>query len=260
LLYHVTKQSFEPGTEPQRSKILNKNKILLIAGAAVAVAIGLVFVIRTNSSTSTKDVQGAIATRSTQTAINNLNPFTNVASIPAIVDPATIRFEKLKMVELASKTKTTNDPAKCKDQQFREPDGSTCQTVAVLERVKAVEARYSYNGPVLSAGETIPGRDQFTVYFRPEELASAGPVEKLNREQAESLFELTTSRPMVEEKVIDKAHSQFCDGNYVDGSWTRKDPNCQDQVQYMTQTVPSPNLLVQVELRRPTRLSAGGSN
>src|SRR5215469_5472899 len=240
--------------ERKGSKTLNKTKVLLFVGAAAVVAIGLVFAIRTNS-TSTKDVQGAIATRTAQTAVNEINPFTNVASIPGIVDPSTIRFERLKMVELASKTKTTTDPGACKDKQFREPDGSSCQTVAVLERVKAVEARYSYNGPVLSTGEAIPGRDEFSVYFRPEELAAVGPVEKLNREQAESLFEMNTSRPMVAEKVIDKAHSHFCEGNYVDGNWTRKDPNCKDQVQYITQTVASPNLLVQVDLRRPTRAS-----
>ncbi len=234
---------------------MNKTKTLVIVGAAVVVAIGLVFVTRTNTSTSTKDVQGAIAMRSTQTAINEVNPFTNLASIPAVVDPATLRFERLKMVELASKTKTTTDPAGCKDKQFRDPDGSACQTLAVLERVKAIEAQYSYNGPVLSAGEAVPGRDQFSVYFRPEELAAAGAVQKLNREQAESLFEVRTSRPMVEEKVIDKAHSQFCAGSYIDGNWTRKDPNCKDQVQYITQTVASPNLMVQVDVRRPTSAS-----
>lgn len=234
---------------------MNKTKILLFVGAAVVVAIGLVFAIRTNTSTSTKDVQGAIATRSTQTAINEVNPFTNVASIPAIVDPATVRFERVKMVDLASKIKTTTDPEACKDKQFRDPDGSTCPTVAVLERVKAVEAQYSYNGPALSAGEAVPGRTQFSVYFRPEELAAAGPINKLKREQAESLFEVRTSRPMVEEKVIDKAHSQFCAGSYVDGNWMQKDSNCKDQVQYITQTVASPNLMIQVDVRRPTSAS-----
>jgi hypothetical protein len=227
---------------------LNKTKIVLFAGVAVVVAIGLVLALRQNSSTSTNDVQGAIAKRNVQTS--EINPFTNVATIPAIVDPKTVRFEKLKMVELASKTKTTTDDQACKDRQFRDGD-VTCQTVTVLERVKAVEARYSYNGPVLSAGETIPGRDQFSVYFRPEELALAGPVDKLKREQAESLFEMHTSRPMVEEKVIDKAHSKFCEGNYIDGNWTKKDAKCEDQVVYINQTVPSPNLLVQVDVRRP---------
>ena len=55
---------------------------------------------------------------------------------------------------------------------------------------------------------------------------------------------------MVDQKVIDKEHSHFCDGNYVDGSWMQKDPKCQDQVQYTSQTVPSPYLTVQVDLRQ----------
>ena len=225
---------------------MNKTKVILFAGAAVVVAIGLVFAIRTNTSTSTNDVQGTVAKRTVET--NELNPFTNVASIPATVDPSTIRFEKVRAVELASKTKTNTDTQNCKDRQFREGD-MTCQSVTVVEKVKAIEARYSYSGPVIGSGEAVPGRDSFSVYFRPEDLAAAGPVEKLNREQAASLFAISTSRPTVDEKVIDKAHSHFCDGNYVDGNWTKKDPSCQDQIQYITQTVASPNLLVQVDLR-----------
>lgn len=224
---------------------MNNTKVILFAGVAIVVALGLVFAIRTNTSTSTDQVQGTIVKHTADGA--EINPFTNVASIPATVNPSTIRFEKLRMVELASKTKT-NDVQNCKDRQSRDGD-MTCQTVTVVERVKAIEARYSYNGPVLSTGEAVPGRDEFSVYFRPEELAAAGPVEKLNREQAGSLFEVSTSRSMVDEKAIDKAQSRFCEGNYVDGSWTKKDRNCQDQVQYKTVTVPSPNLLVQVDIR-----------
>lgn len=225
---------------------MTKN-ILLFAGGAV-VALVVVYAIHSSSSTSTSDVQGTIAKRAPQT--NEINPFTNVASIPSTVDPASIRFEKLRNIELASKTKTTTDPNNCKDRQFRESD-PTCQTVQVIEKVKAVEARYSYNGPVLSTGEASPGRDSFSVYFRPEELAAAGQIDKLNREQAESLLDLSTSRPMVDERVIDKAHSHFCDGNYADGNWVRKDTNCKDEVVYITQTVPSPNLQVQVDIRHP---------
>ena len=226
---------------------MNRTKIMLFAGVAIVVAIGLIFALRTNS-TSTKDVQGTIGMQAPQTA--EVNPFTNVASLPATVDPKTIRFEKLRMIDLASKTKTTSDP-NCKDKQFRDPDGSSCQTVAVVERVKGVEARYSYSGPVLSSGESAPGRDQFSVYFRPEEVGAAGPVEKLNREQAESLFDVSTSRPMVQQKVIDKEHSKFCPGNYVDGNWTKTDAKCQDDVQYTNQVVPSPNLMVQIDIHRP---------
>jgi hypothetical protein len=233
--------------------LMNNTKIALFAGAVVIVAAGLVLAIRSNPSTSSKDGQGTIARPTAQ--MEERNPFTNVASIPATIDPSTIRFEKLRMVELASKTKTSTDPQNCKDAQFRDPDGSNCKTVTVEERVKGLEAKYSYSGAVIASGESVPGRDEFSVYFRADELPVSGAVDKLNREQAASLFELSTSRPMVEQKFIDKEHSKFCEGNYVDGNWTRTDPKCQDQVQYMTKAVPSPNLLVQVDVRHPAAMA-----
>jgi hypothetical protein len=234
---------------------MTTKQIALFAGAAVVVAGGLVLAIRKNPTTSTNDGHGTIAAPVAAVRqpgqLDQLDPFSHVASIPAIVDPSTIRFEKLKMVELASKTKTTTDAQDCKERQFREPDGTPCQTTTVVERVKAVEAMYSYNGPVISAGESVPGRDTFSVYFRPEELGVDGRVEKLNRDQAASFFQVSTLRPTVEQKVIDSQHSHFCEGNYVDGNWVRKDPKCQDQLQYISQTAPSQYLTVQVDLRRP---------
>jgi len=231
-------------------------KTVFIAGAAAVIAGGLVFAIRMNPA-STNDGRGTIAAPEPVAPVkqagqtDQLNPFNHEASIPAIVDPATIRFEKLKTVELASKTQTSSDPQDCKERQSREPDGSNCETVKVVEKVKAIEATYSYSGPVLSTGENAPGRETFSVYFRPEEVAADGPVGKLKRDQAASFFQVSTYRPTVEEKVIDKANSHFCEGSYVDGSWVRKDPKCQDQVQYTKQTVPSPYLTVQVDLRNP---------
>ena len=233
---------------------MTTTKIVLFAGAAVVVAGGLVLAIRTNPSTSTSDAHGAIAapvavaTVKQAGQVDQINPFIHVVSIPATVDPSTIRFEKLSMVELASKTKTTADTQDCKDRQFRDPDSSNCQ--AVVERVKALAATYSYSGPALSSGEATPGRDTFSVYFRPEEVSVDGPVQKLKRDQAASNFVMSTYRAMVDQKVIDKEHSHLCDGNYVDGSWVRKDSKCQDQVQYTSQTVPSPYLTVQVDLRQ----------
>src|SRR5271155_422877 len=119
---------------------MTSTKIALFAGAAVVVAGGLILAIRMNPSTSSSDGHGTIAAPVKQG--DQLNPFTHIASIPASVDPSTIRFEKLRTVELASKTKTTNDP-NCKDKQFRDPDGTNCQSTAVEERVKAIEATYS---------------------------------------------------------------------------------------------------------------------
>ena len=232
---------------------MNQTKITLLAGAAVVIAGGLVLAIRMNAPASTADTRGAIGMLPSTT--QESNPFNHVASIPATVDPSTIRFERLKLVDLASKTQTTTDVQGCKERQFREPDGSNCETVKVLEHVKAIEADYSFIGPQLSTGEgeISPSRQSFSVYFRPEELPSSKPVEKLNREQAESLFHLSTSRPMVQQKVIDQQKSHFCEGNYVDGSWMQKDSKCQEQVQYTTATVPSTYWAVAVELRHPAR-------
>jgi hypothetical protein len=109
---------------------------------------------------------------------------------------------------------------------------------------------------VIASGESTPGRDTFSVYFKPEEVGVDGPADKLKRDQAASYFQLSTFRPMVEQKVIDKQHSQFCEGNYVDGSWVRKDPKCQDQVQYISQTVASPNLMVQVDVKHPATMAS----
>lgn len=237
---------------------MDNTKAVLLAGAAAVVAAAFVFTLKTNTPTSTKESQGAIGARPAQaTAVTaEMSPFTHVASIPATVDPATIRFEKLKPVELASKTKTTTDEQTCKEKQFRDPDGSNCQTVTVLEKVKALEASYSYVGPELTAGETIPGRQTFSVYFRPEEFVGVdGQIGKLKRDQAATLFQVNTFRAMVEQKVVDKENSRYCEGHYVDGSWVQKDPNCHDQVQLVSQTVPSANLTVQIDLRHPVMAS-----
>jgi hypothetical protein len=245
---------------------MNTKQIAVFAGAAVVLAGGLVLAIRRNPSTSTKDGQGAIAApvpvapivqpaTKPNPQLEELNPITHVASIPASVDPSTIRFEKLKMVELASKTKTTIDTQHCKDLQFRDPDGSNCQTTTVGARVKAVEAIYSYNGPEISTGESTPGRATFSVYFQPEELPVDGPAQKLKRNQAAALFQVSTSRPTVQQRVVDKQNSHFCEGNYVDGNWVNTDPKCQDQVQYITETVPSAYRTVQVDLRHPATVA-----
>jgi hypothetical protein len=236
---------------------MNTTKIALFAGAAVVVAGGLILAIRMNPSTSTKDGEGTIAApvKQNNAQMNEVSPFTHVASIPVGVDPSTIRFEKLKRVELATKTKTTTDLQRCKELQFRDPDGSSCQTTTVEERVKAIEARYSFSGLELTTGEGIPGRDTFSVYFRPEEVDADGPVEKLKRDQAAAMFQVVTYRPMVEQKLVDNKHSHYCEGNYVDGNWVHSDPKCQDQVQFMTQTVPSPYMTVQVDVRHPATMA-----
>jgi len=230
---------------------MSNTKITLFAGIAVIAAGSVVVAIRMNTPASTNEARGAIGVLPSTN--QDLNPFNHVATIPATVDPKTIRFEKLKMVEVASKTQVTSDPQDCKERQFRDPGGSSCETVKVLERVKAVEATYSYIGPQISSGEgdVGPSRQNFSVYFRPEELPANGPVAKMSREQAGSLFDTSTSRPMVAQRVIDNQSSHFCQGSYVDGNWVQTDSKCKEQVQYTTRTVPSTYWAVEVSLRHP---------
>jgi len=104
-------------------------------------------------------------------------------------------------------------------------------------------------------GDNSPSRQGFSVYLRPEELPVSGPVEKLNREQAGSLFLISTSRPMVQQKVIDNQNSHFCEGSYVDGSWVQTDRTCKDQVRYEMRNVPASYLAVQVDVRHPNTMA-----
>jgi len=230
---------------------MNKTKSVVFAAVALIIAGGLIAFMKMNAPTSTEDGRGAIG--AVQPSMEReLDPFTHVASIPATVDPATIRFEKLKAVDLASKTQTSTTPD-CKDRQFRDPDGTTCETVKVLERVKAVEVEYSYVGPQVATTDALnpATRESFSVYFHPEEVPAAAQNAKLSRERAESLFQLSTSRPRIQERVVDKQNSHFCEGNYVDGNWAQTDSNCKDQVQYTTRTVPATSWAVSVSLAHP---------
>lgn len=47
--------------------------------------------------------------------------------------------------------------------------------------------------------------------------------------------------------VIDEAESHFCDGNFLDGSWTASDRNCKDQVHYKALAAPSDYLTVRID-------------
>ncbi|HEY6344825.1 MAG TPA: hypothetical protein VIY49_25290 [Bryobacteraceae bacterium] len=231
---------------------MNTTKIALFAGAAVLIAGGLIMVMKMNTPSSTADGRGAIGVPGPASTDRASDPFTHVASIPATVDPAPIRLEKLKAVDLASKTETTTRPD-CKERQFRDPDGKNCDTVKVLETVKAVEAEFSYIGPQAATVDapTGPIRQSFTVYFHPEEVPATALDSKVKREQMASLFQISTSRPIVQERVIDKQNSHICEGNYVDGNWVPTDSKCKDQVQYITRAVPASYWAVAVDLLHP---------
>ena len=240
---------------------MTRNKVLLIAGAAVILAGAAVLVVRNNPSTSTSDGRGTIGAPSPGVAVvqpqksavqvDDTSPFTHVALIPATVDPSTIRFERIKMVEVSSVMKTTTDKDCVNNaQKYIHPDGSNCQSSTPVARVKAIQATYSFDGPAL-AGDDSQSRSMFAVYFRPEELPVDGPVDKLKRDRAAALFDVSTSRPVVQAKGIDTQNSHYCAGNYVDGAWTQSDPKCHDDLKYVTKAVPAADWTVDIEVRHP---------
>jgi hypothetical protein len=203
------------------------------------------------------------ATRSTKSGvtpqINDLHPFTHLASIPASSDPAKIKIEKVKATRVFTKEKTIVNPGYCKDLQFRDPGGSMfCPYTEDASPAPAYEVTYSFKGEPLASDEYGNRYFTFQVYFRPEELSPGLrrtlSIGKVRRAELSTYFDVTTSRIPVRAAVIDEANSSFCDGNYVDGNWIQKDPNCKDRVSFKTVTRPSDYITVQVD---PRALQAG---
>jgi hypothetical protein len=196
------------------------------------------------------------ATRSTKngaiTQIKDLHPFTHFASIPASSDPAKIKFEKVKATRVFTKEKSVLDPGYCKDLPFRDPGGSMyCPYTEDESPAPAYEVTYSFKGQPLASDEYGNRYFTFQVHFRPEEvppgLRRALSIGKMKRSELATYFNVATSRPAVRAAVIDEANSSFCDGNYIDGNWIQKDPNCKDKVSFKTVTRPSDYITVQVD-------------
>src|ERR1700739_379074 len=106
--------------------------------------------------------------------LEDLHPFTHSVSIPATSDPATIKFEKVKVTKIFTKRKSTMNVGYCEELKFREPGGSMyCSHSQSESPASAYEVTYSYSGEPMAPDEY--GRRYFTfqVYFRPEELPPA---------------------------------------------------------------------------------------
>ena len=116
---------------------------------------------------------------------------------------------------------------------------------------RAYEVTYSFIGEPLASDEYGDHYFHFQVYFRPEELPTglrrALSIGKMKRSELTTYFNVAISRPAVRAAVIDEANSSFCDGNYVDGNWIQRDPNCKDKVSFKTVTRPSDYITVQVD-------------
>jgi hypothetical protein len=190
--------------------------------------------------------------RGVETQIKDLHPFTHFASIPVSSDPAKIKFEKVKATRVFTKEKSTIDRGYCKDLPFRDPGGSmSCAYTEDESPAPAYEVTYSFKGQPLASDEYGNRYFTFQVYYRPEELPpalrSSLSTGKMKRAELATYFNVATSRAPVQTAVIDEANSSFCDGNYVDGNWIQKDPNCNDKVSFKTVIRPSEYITVEVD-------------
>ena len=185
--------------------------------------------------------------------VEDLQPFTRVAYIPAGSDLITIRFEEAKKVDAPTKIRYTTDTNYCAEVMlFRDPGGSMeCPSRETESPTAAYELTYSFRGQELASDEHGLSHFVFQVYFRPDELGSdvrrALSNRKLSRAEKASYFTVRTYREDVRQVVVDEGQSNFCDTKVLDGVWTRTDPNCQDRISYRTITTPSDYITVRVD-------------
>jgi hypothetical protein len=202
--------------------------------------------------------------RGVEIQVEDLQPFTHFASVPADSDAASIKFESVKTMKVFTERKVTKDPGYCHELQFRDPGGSMyCPSVREETPAVAYQVTYSFTGGPLASDEYGNRRFTFQVYFRPEELPqglkialSAG---KLDRREAATYFTLATSRQPLRASVVDEANSVFCDGSYMDGNWIQQDTKCQDKVSFKGVTTLSEYITVQVEPASPRTQQAAVS-
>jgi len=195
-------------------------------------------------------------------AAENLHPFTHLATIPAGADLSTIRFEKVRLVQLPSRIKYTSDEGYCKELAFRDPGGSmACPSARTEAPVSAYEVTYSFTGQPLGSDETGGRNFTLSVYFRPNELPpdvqKALSERKLSRSDAAAYFAVSTSREPAKRVVIDDRQSHFCAGNYVDGAWAHTDAGCLDTINYTSVTAPSDYITVKVDAASSRMQQAG---
>lgn len=187
----------------------------------------------------------------TNAKVEELHPFTHLVALPDGADLSSIKFERVKLVKVATQKKSTLDASQCEDPAYREPGGSIrCSSFAVPSTSPAYEVTYSYRGQTMPSDESGSNYFRFSVYFREDEVSPAIRKTLSEHPKAKTVadfFVLTTNRDQVKRMVIDEAASTFCEGNFVDGSWTRTDPKCGDTVISKATTGPSNYVTVKVD-------------
>jgi hypothetical protein len=189
--------------------------------------------------------------RSAVVKIEALDPFTHVAAIPEGADISSIQFQGAKLVSVATQRKSTIDMAACEESAQRDPGGSMfCQNTQFESFVPAYQVTYSYRGQPLVSDEYGNRNFTFNIYFRADQLSpdlQRQLSRKMVKRDASALFELTTSRSLIQRSEIDAATSKICDRSVSDGSWTTTNPGCSDQINYRTMSIPSDYIMLKVE-------------
>lgn len=203
-----------------------------------------------------KEMRKPTDQESTAAKVEELHPFTHIASIPAGSDLSSIRFEEVRIVRVATQKKSVIDARSCEEAANRDSGGSIrCSYPEFQSPSPAYEVTYSYHGQPLTSDESGGNRFTFSVYLRADEISPAMlktlSENKKAKAAAADFFALTTYRDPVRSGVIDEAASAFCDGNFIDGSWTRTDRKCGDKIVTRAITAPSNYITVKVELTVP---------
>lgn len=190
-------------------------------------------------------------TASAGSSVTNLQPFTHTALIPADSDLASVRFQSVKEVRVATSIQSSPDTSYCDELAYRQPVRSMyCPAVEFKGYTNAYQVTYSYEGQPLASDEYGNPYFTFSVYFRPDEIPlaerEAFQEQEGSRSGAAEYFQVTSSRGLQPRTVIDDSHSTFCEGTYYDGAWLRVDPKCDDHVQYKTIMVPSDYITMRV--------------
>jgi hypothetical protein len=180
-------------------------------------------------------------------------PFTHVAYIPTGADLSSIRFEGIHAVKVAVNRRQINNASDC-ELPWSEPGGSMyCLRTADEAYAPAYRVTYSYRGQPMASDEYANTYFTFGVYFRPEEigpgLRRALASGKIGRRVAAEFFALTTYRGSIQEVLVDKVNSSFCDGSYVDGNWVHTETKCEDGIAYIDVASVSPYVAVRVLAR-----------
>jgi hypothetical protein len=214
---------------------------------ATCFAIGaLAFVPVTVAAASSAEKEASIT-------IVDLAPFTHVTYIPVGADLSSIRFEGIHAVKVATKERSVRNLHYCEERLATEPGGSMyCPLITLDSAVPAYRVTYTFTAPLMASDEYGNTSFTFSVYLRPDEISlslrQALSSRKVSRADASEYFRISASRDSARQVIVDEANSTFCEGDYIDGNWSPRNPKCQDHIVYKNVASASPYLTVKVDV------------